>query len=391
MSKNATQANIADGLHSMVPPEKMAPSAKKLRDTYAMTPGAPLFQGEHGYYCLEEWYEQGLDREADLAEVFDYDDPGNHFILGTGWCEPAFVPIFETKIIEDRGEHELVQDFAGRQVLYFKGRRDGFMPEYLDHPVKDMKAWKDKCKWRLDPKCPERFKVLEQTMPPAREAAEKGLMITQVLVGGYMYLRSLFGPTEVMYAFYDMPEVIHDCMQSWLEMAKAAIARHQEYLTLDEILFAEDICYNHGPLVSPEIMKEFIFPYYQQLMPGARQGQIDKERHLFVQLDSDGWCVPVISLYQEHIGMDVMSPFEVASGCDVVEIGKKYPKLVMSGGIDKRILAKTKSAIDEHLERIIPAMRKRGGYIPTCDHGVPAEVTLDNYLYYRKRSVELGG
>jgi hypothetical protein len=35
-------------------------------------------------------------------------------------------------------------------------------------------------------------------------------------------------------------------------------------------------------------------------------------------------------------------------------------------------------------------MRERGGYIPTCDHGVPAEVSYENYLYFRKRMLELG-
>ena len=89
--------------------------------------------------------------------------------------------------------------------------------------------------------------------------------------------------------------------------------------------------------------------------------------------------------------MDAMSPFEVAAGCDVVELGRQYPGLAMFGGIDKRILAKSKEDIDKHLEYIIPAMRERGGYIPTCDHGVPAEVPYENYLHYRKRCVELGG
>jgi uroporphyrinogen decarboxylase len=86
--------------------------------------------------------------------------------------------------------------------------------------------------------------------------------------------------------------------------------------------------------------------------------------------------------------MDVMSPFEVASGCDVVEIGQQYPDLVMTGGIDKRILAKSKEAIDEMVDRIFPAMQARGGYIPTCDHGVPEEVSYENYLHYRKRALE---
>jgi uroporphyrinogen decarboxylase len=75
----------------------------------------------------------------------------------------------------------------------------------------------------------------------------------------------------------------------------------------------------------------------------------------------------------------------------VVRIGREYPDLAVFGGIDKRVLAASKQEIDRHLERILPAMRERGGYIPTCDHGVPEEVSLDNYLHYRKRCLELGG
>ena len=74
-----------DGVHAMVPREKMSPSALKLRDTYARVPNAPLFQREFGYYCLEQWYQQGLDRNADLAEVFGYDPLGNQNLESLGW------------------------------------------------------------------------------------------------------------------------------------------------------------------------------------------------------------------------------------------------------------------------------------------------------------------
>jgi hypothetical protein len=33
-------------------------------------------------------------------------------------------------------------------------------------------------------------------------------------------------------------------------------------------------------------------------------------------------------------------------------------------------------------------MHARGGYTPTCDHGVPEEVSLANYRHYRKRCLE---
>lgn len=88
--------------------------------------------------------------------------------------------------------------------------------------------------------------------------------------------------------------------------------------------------------------------------------------------------------------MDAMLPFEVASGCDVVAVGRQYPDLVISGGIDKRILTRSKADIDREMERILPVMRRRGGYIPTCDHGVPVEVPYENYVHFRKRCLEFG-
>jgi uroporphyrinogen decarboxylase len=131
------------------------------------------------------------------------------------------------------------------------------------------------------------------------------------------------------------------------------------------------------------MMRAFLFPYYQQLITNIKSRQLDKNRHLYIQIDTDGDCRPVIDVYKE-IGMDYMSPFEVASGCDVVEIRKQYPDLLMRGGIDKRILASGRDAIKREVERIMPFMKERGGYIPVCDHGVPEEVPFEDYMYYRE-------
>lgn len=380
----------ADGVRAMVPRERMAPEARRLRDTYAIRPGAPLVRREFGFYCLEAWGEQGLPTDVPLADLMHYDPPGHHYLGGLGWCEAALCPAFEEAILEDRGDHEVVRDVAGRRVLYFRGRRSGFMPEYLDHPVRDRRTWEEDVAWRLDPTSPERYADLEARMAAAVEEAARGMMICQRVIGPYMYLRSLIGPERLLYAFYDLPDVVHDCMAAWLRLADAVIARHQRYVTLDELYFAEDICYNAGPLISPDMVREFLFPYYEELIAHTRARQIDRRRHLYVHIDTDGRATTVIPLYR-GIGMDVMSPFEVAAGCDVLEVGRQYPDLVILGGIDKRVLARSLAEIDAMVERILPPMRARGGYIPTCDHGVPAEVPLSNYLHYRARCLELGG
>lgn len=288
-------------------------------------------------------------------------------------------------MVEDRGEQEVVQDAAGRHVLCFKNRRTGFMPTYLKHPVRDEKSWEENCLWRLDPDTPERIANNELEANEAAARQRDGLMISQRMIGGYMFLRSLAGPEEIMYLFYDNPVLVHKCMRQWLELADAVCARHQKQVEFDEVFLAEDICYNHGPLISPEMIQEFLFPYYQQLISSIRSRQ---KRHLYVQIDTDGFSDPIIELYQKAINMESLSPFEVASGCDVVRTGRQYPQLIIQGGIDKRILTGDKEMIKRYLDGILPVMYARGGYIPTFDHAVPEEAEFENYLYYRQQCLE---
>ena len=371
--------------------ELMSAGARKMRDFYALKAEAPVYQLEFGFYVLERWQAEGhISQKADAAELdalFGFDPPGKFLLENLGWCEAGFSPVFEEKVLEDQDGYELAQDFAGRAVKCFKGRRIGFMPEYVDHPVKDMKSWEENCLWRMDPSSPERFEQIKNTLEKAAEAVAEGQVICANLVGGYMYLRSLMGPVELLYFFYDNPELIHSCMEAWLRLADVVYAEMQNEIVFDEVFLAEDICYNHGSLISQDMIREFLFPYYQQLLSNIKSRQLDKGRKLNLQVDTDGFSDIVIPLYQE-LGMNYMSPFEAASGCDVVRTGKEYPELLISGGFDKRIIAKGKEAIDREVDRIMPVMVKRGGYIPTCDHGVPEEVSFENYLHYRKRMLE---
>jgi len=387
------QTPLADGIHAPVPREQMSESVRRLRDAYNITPGAPLYRKEFWLMpgALERWKREGMPEDVPLQELFGYDEPAVFALGGLGWCEAPFVPPFEEKVVAVEGDYEIVQDCAGRQKLCFKERRVGFMPEYLAHPVRDERTWEEEVKWRLNPDTPERWTGFEEHMAAAVAAAGQGWLMSQGLIGGYMFLRSLIGPVEVLYMFHDNPRLIHQCMETWLHLADTVAARHQQYVTIEEIYFAEDICYNHGPLISPEMMRKFLLPYYQQLVHNIKARNIDRTRHVFVHVDTDGFCEPVIPVYREAIGLDVMSPFEVAAGCDVLRVGQQYPDLVLQGGLDKRVLARSQQEIEEMLQRIIPPMRARGGYIPTIDHGTPEEVPYENYLYFRQRMLELGG
>jgi uroporphyrinogen decarboxylase len=243
------------------------------------------------------------------------------------------------------------------------------MPTYLKHAVTCERNWEEDMLPLLDIDTVERWASMPGVIENAKQADKENKLISQRIIGGYMYLRALIGPQEVCYMFIDNPKLIHRIMQRWLELSDAVTSRIQEHVEYDEYFLAEDICYNHGLLISPDMVKEFLLPYYQQAIANIRSRQ--KNKRLFVQVDSDGLVTEAIELYHKGIGMDVMSPFEVTAGNDLIALAEKYPDMVMIGGIDKRVLADGKEAIDAFLGRIMPFMVKRGGFIPTCDHGVP--------------------
>ncbi len=365
----------------------MMTPAERYRATMEMKPVDRLVRREFGFMegVLENWKNNGLD--GALHEQFHYDaDTGQTSIGQLGWVEPAFFPRYERTILHRSPEYDIVRDTAGRQVKFFKGKSSGFMPTYLHHPVSEDNDWHDDVKRRLSPDNPERIKSYDQTAAKIKQTVDQtGNWLTQKIIGQYMYLRALMGPEDVMYAFFDRPELIDDILDQWLLLADCMIERLQHTLELDELFFGEDICYNHGLLISPDLWRRFLKPRYLELIARVRTRQ---NRTLKIQIDTDGNVAEAIPLYRE-IGMNIMSPFECAAGNDVITTAQQYPDLVICGGINKQILSRSQEEIEDHLRHIIPFMVKRGGYIPTCDHMVPLEVDLEQYRFYRDKIIEL--
>ena len=147
---------------------------------------------------------------------------------------------------------------------------------------------------------------------------------------------------------------------------------------MDYILIWEDLAFKNGPLISPDIFREFILPYYKKFIQRMKTFGV---KHFFV--DTDGNFEVLIPLFIEG-GVTGFYPFEVQAGMDIEKIRDLYPELVIMGGIDKMALAKGKEAIDGEIAKV-KRMLKKGGYIPYTDHMVPPDVSFENYTYFRKQ------
>jgi len=327
------------------------------------------------------WLSQGWDGDAG---VLKYDEsPFAPVLVNLVGIDAPLYPEFDEKVIKEKNGFTFMQTKSGaiEKFLRDKPRYYEIMPEYIKHPVQSNDEWFNDVKPRLNPDTPGRWSFFNANKNEILRAVESGEKLYYASgIGAYMYLRALLGPEGVMYAFYDDPDLIRDMMDTWLHLSKTALLRVQSHVPYFKYLIGEDICYKNGPLISPEMMEEFIFPYYRDLLTSL---QLNQRERIHFEMDTDGNCDKIIPLYKA-VGFDIFTPFEVAAGNDIIQIGSKHTDIVMFGGVDKRVLADSKTAIKSYVDEIMPVMNKRGGYVPTCDHAIPSNVTFDNYLYYRE-------
>jgi hypothetical protein len=189
--------------------------------------------------------------------------------------------------------------------------------------------------------------------------------------------REILGVERHLMAFYDEPELLHRICDRLARWMLSYLEELDALGTPDCMTFAEDLSYNHGPMLSESAFREFLEPYYAKVVPAL------KERGIRVFVDSDGdvtRCAP----WFLRAGMEGILPLERQAGVDVAALRAQHPDLLMVGAFDKMAMVAGSQAIEEEFARLLPVARS-GGFVPSCDHQTPPSVSLEAYRDYLTR------
>ena len=361
---------------------------------------------EMGYWAgtVERWYNEGLPRHPEAPtglvtgagikgegfpwrapEVHDVSvrahlgfDPGIEKVAG----EWGVFPFFETRVLREDEETITQQDVDGTVVQLRKDNTS--LPHVIDWPVVDRATWEAFKRERLQADAPGRFPANWPQLLDHYRRRDFPLVLGGPFLGVFSALRTLFGFEQLMYAFFDQPDLIDDVLEHlttlWLSLFEEALAQTD----VDYVYYWEDMSYKRGPMVSPKVFARFLAPRYRRINQFFRARGID-----IILVDTDGDVWELIDWFQE-VGISGLYPFEVRAGMDVAAVRQAHPRLQMLGGINKTALAAGPEAIDRELARIAPVIRS-GGYIPGCDHYVSPDVPWAHFVYYREQLARLLG
>lgn len=351
----------------------------------------PLYDFNFWDETLPAWKPQGLPAwvtRANAGEFFGLDCS-----LGGGeppgwYVAPEFhdlCPWFENRILEDDGD--VYTQIQGDGVIVRRQRSSVSIPMHVGHTLVDRESWEKHYKPRLDPSLPQRFPAdWEKKLAITRDPNRTFPVITN---GGSLFgrLRDCMGIENLALVVYDDPAWFEEMVETRANLAIAMLEKiFKAGGRVDAVAMWEDMCYNAGPLLHPDHFRRYLVPHYRRIAELSRRYGCD-----VVWVDCDGKIDDLIPLWLDA-GVNCMFPIEIGTwGADPVKYRKQYGRqLLMMGGFDKHILAKSQADIRAEIVRLAPLVED-GGFIPMPDHRVPPDVPLANYIYYCDTARQIWG
>ena len=338
---------------------------------------------EFGYWVSlkDRWMAEGhlpVDLKRDGADVIQ--DGALESFFG---CEhrTGYGPHIDTgparpvEIVEERGGKVIYRDGLGTLCEEVKeGIRT--IPHYLEFPIKDRASWarfRDEflvvdADWRVQ---------TEDEIDAAARRLRNSPNPVGINFGSFIgRIRNWVGFENLAYMAHDDPKLLEEMVAYVTELKLAYLPPLLGKIEYDFASGWEDICFNSGPLLSPQMFRDMILPYMKPVMQMLRQHGID-----IVFTDTDGNIEALIPLYLE-VGLNCAFPLEIKPGNDPVRYREEYGReFLILGGFDKLALFESKEAVLAEFRRFEPVMAE-GGFIPHIDHRCPDGVSFEMYQYY---------
>ena len=333
----------------------------------------PLIEWPIRGATMQRWISEGYPEGISPQEFFSLDSNTLQIPVNLG-----MYPKFTEEILSVDERYKIWRDELGAvRKDFLSDATPGFVTRsWLEFAVSDRNGFL-KMKERYQSAQKERY---------APDWAHKAHILNTGVVPSQLVIPYLFwtvrdwvGFENLCLMFYDDPALLEEMFDFITTFVIETLRPIIGSIDIDIVELKEDMAYKHAPMISPEMFKTFMYPQYVRLISFLKSNGAK-----IVFVDCDGYPGNELIKLWLDAGVDAVSPCEIAAGNDLIQLRKDFPTLGMFGGIDKRALAAGKDAIDKEVMSKVPWLLERGGYIPHVDHAVPHDVSLENYIYYRK-------
>jgi uroporphyrinogen decarboxylase len=354
--------------------------------TFGRVERVPLLPGAPRESTLAAWHTQGLPTDTDyldaLADILEV--PRDAFDA-TVVAPVSFrmMPTFVEEVLAHRDGHYIVRDWMGAiteisdryDYTYIRSAKDFVTRKWHCFPVQSPSDW-EAMQTRYVSADPARY----PDEPTCRELEGSGLAVHLMVNGPFWQLREWVGMENLCLLMADDPAFVLEMAEFWQAFVSETLQRALRRLRVDAVTVSEDMAYKAHSMISPRMARRFLLPSYLGWGDLLRRHAVP-----VYDLDSDGYIAELIPVWIEG-GLNCCNPVEVAAGNDLVSYRRTFGRaMAYHGGIDKRSIAAGGPAMRAELDRVLlPLLQDGGGFIPSCDHGVPPDISWPAFVDYAR-------
>lgn len=217
-----------------------------------------------------------------------------------------------------------------------------------------------------------------------RELLPGGMKV--VAISGKIYTLSwmLMGFENLAESLLADPELADDVIRNVAQIQLQAL---EQVLTLPHVAAVcsvDDLAHTQGPMISPELLRKHLFPWYQKM--SSRTHETGK---LFF-MHSDGNLMTLIDELID-LGVDALHPID-PTAMDIVEVKRRWGKrLCLFGNVDTEMLrSSSQEQVRSRVRELLRDIGPGGGYALGSGNSVASWARLENFNAMRQAALEHG-
>ncbi len=193
----------------------------------------------------------------------------------------------------------------------------------------------------------------------------------------------VLGYENLCYLLYDDTQIVEDVFYNVGSRIKQYFAKCLEYDQVGAILCNDDWGFNSQTMLSPELLRKYVFPWYTEIVEMAHK------KGKFAILHSCGCYTSIIDDVIDNIKFDGRHSYED----NIIPVEKAYDQLhnriAVLGGMDVDFLARaTSEQIYNRCKQMLQKSKTQGGYALGSGNSIPDYISNDNYLALLKAANE---
>ncbi len=247
-----------------------------------------------------------------------------------------------------------------------------------------IRSWKDfeAFPWDSSEKMLEEYgghlEFLSKNIPDGMKIASQAAVYEPVM-------EWLLGYEGLFFLAYDDPDLVKAVIDKLAEIVYRSYIIAAQFKEVGVIWHGDDLGYKSGTMLSPQLLRKWIFPWYKKF------GEVAKKYNKPYWYHCCGNKTEIMGDLIDYVGIDALHAFEDGC-CPVVSYKEKYgKKLGLIGGADiDKLVRLDQDSLRRYLNDLLDRCMPGGRYVFGSGNSICNFIPVENYLVMLEVSQEWG-